>query len=270
VINQSGTVVERNDYYPYGMQMAHNQLTNSASGSDNKRKFSGKELDVMGGLNLYDFEARPYDLNYINFWTPDSKTEKKPWISPYVYCSDNPVNRVDPDGQQDFAIPGIGIPAVPYWPADSKTGQAMVDLVKKVGNFIKTAVAAGIAQQAVTLERATTGKNKQNVSQANEKKEATEKTAKDGKTGARTEPKDLEEQLTLEEAQGGAGESFMKGKLKDKKYDEKTGTHDKMRHNHDHGDGTSTEVHYDKNRATGEGSNYKIKDDTNKNSRGNK
>jgi hypothetical protein len=63
-------------------------------------------------------------LNYIDFWTPDSRTEKKPWMSPYVYCSDNPVNRVDSDGQFDFAIPGVGIRGIPYWPADSKTGQA--------------------------------------------------------------------------------------------------------------------------------------------------
>jgi len=45
-------------------------------------------------------------------------------MSPYVYCSDNPVNRVDSDGQFDFAIPGVGIRGIPYWPADSKTGQA--------------------------------------------------------------------------------------------------------------------------------------------------
>jgi hypothetical protein len=88
--------------------------------------------------------------------------------------------------------------------------------------------------------------------------------------GARTEPKDLQEQLTLEEAKGGAGEPIMQGRLKDPKYNSKTGTHDKMGHNHDHGDGTSTEVHYDRNRKTGEGSGYKIKDDTNRNSRGNK
>ncbi|MCQ9635297.1 hypothetical protein MP477_10060 [Chryseobacterium sp. WG23] len=60
----------------------------------------------------------------------------------------------------------------------------------------------------------------------------------------------------------------MEGKLKDPKYDHIKGTHDKMKHNHDHGDGTSTEVHYDQNRATGERSGFKIKDDTNASSRG--
>ena len=95
------------------------------------------------------------------------------------------------------------------------------------------------------------------------------KDAKKAYKGARTEPKDLQEKLTLDEAKGGAGRPFMEGKTNDPKYDTKTGTHDKMKHNHDHGDGTSTEVHYDRNRTTGKGSGYKIKDDTNKKSRGN-
>lgn len=89
------------------------------------------------------------------------------------------------------------------------------------------------------------------------------------KPGTRYEPKDLQEQLTLEEAKGGAGKPIMKGKLKDKKYDPEKGTHDKYGHNHDHGDGTSTEIHYDVDRKTGKGSGYKIKDDTNAKSRGN-
>ena len=31
----------------------------------------------------------------------DPLAEKKPWISPYVFCSGNPVNRIDPDGMDD-------------------------------------------------------------------------------------------------------------------------------------------------------------------------
>jgi hypothetical protein len=86
--------------------------------------------------------------------------------------------------------------------------------------------------------------------------------------GARSEGKDLQEKLSMDEAKAGAGKPYG-GKLSDPKYDPVTGTHNKMEHNHDHGDGTSTEVHYDVNRTTGQGSGYKIKDDTNANSRGN-
>jgi hypothetical protein len=71
----------------------------------------------------------------------------------------------------------------------------------------------------------------------------------------------------LDEAKAGAGEVY-KGKLGDPKYNAQTGTQTKMQHNHVHGDGTKTEIHYDVDRATGEGSGFKIKDDTNAASRG--
>jgi RHS repeat-associated protein len=85
----------------------------------------------------------------------------------------------------------------------------------------------------------------------------------------RTKPKDLKEQLTLEEAKSGQGEDIMGGRLKDRKYDPETGTHKKKGHTHDHEDGTVTDVHYDQDVKTGEGSNYKFKDaPDNKKSRG--
>lgn len=36
------------------------------------------------------------------FLTIDPLAEKYPWQSPYVYCSNNPVNRIDPSGMADF------------------------------------------------------------------------------------------------------------------------------------------------------------------------
>jgi RHS repeat-associated protein len=44
-------------------------------------KFGGKEYETMHGLNLYDFEARPYDPIQGRFLTPDPLAEKYPWIN---------------------------------------------------------------------------------------------------------------------------------------------------------------------------------------------
>ncbi len=96
---------------------------------------------------------------------------------------------------------------------------------------------------------------------------AKKKNAAKNPKGARLEPADLREQLALEEAKAGAGSKMLR-KLGDAKYDPVTGTHDKYEYNHKHGDGTSTEIHYDVERATGARSGFKIKDDTNKASRG--
>ena len=90
------------------------------------------------------------------------------------------------------------------------------------------------------------------------------KVPQEGKPDARTEPKDLQEQLAIEEAESGQGDTIMSGRLKDPKYNKNT----KMKHSHDHGDGTKTEVHYDVNNKTGKRSGFKIKDGTNAKSRG--
>jgi RHS repeat-associated protein len=72
-------------------------------------KFGDKELDQMHGLNHYDFSARYMDG--IRFTSVDPLAEKKPWLTPYHYCSNNPINRIDPDGRYD----GFPVPNTTYW-----------------------------------------------------------------------------------------------------------------------------------------------------------
>jgi RHS repeat-associated protein len=61
-------------------------------------KYNGKEFVHQDGLNLYDYGARWYDPARTQFTTLDPMAEKYPWISPYAYCNNNPVNLVDPTG----------------------------------------------------------------------------------------------------------------------------------------------------------------------------
>ena len=64
-------------------------------------RFSGKELDKQNGLNWYDFGARWFDVAGVPMWTSvDPLAEKYYHISPYVYCNNNPVMLVDPDGRE--------------------------------------------------------------------------------------------------------------------------------------------------------------------------
>ncbi len=56
------------------------------------------ELDRMFGLDMYDFLARGYYAALGSFTTMDPLAEKHPETSPYVYCGNNPINRVDPTG----------------------------------------------------------------------------------------------------------------------------------------------------------------------------
>ncbi|GHU74858.1 hypothetical protein FACS189413_19570 [Bacteroidia bacterium] len=52
VMDQDGNRVQSTEYYPFGMSYPY------GTGQDKQAfKFGGKELDMMNGLNLYDFVA---------------------------------------------------------------------------------------------------------------------------------------------------------------------------------------------------------------------
>ena len=59
-------------------------------------KFNGKELDEETGF--YYYGARYYDPRISVWQSVDPLAEKYPEVSPYVYCMQNPVNIIDPDG----------------------------------------------------------------------------------------------------------------------------------------------------------------------------
>jgi RHS repeat-associated protein len=99
VLNQNGMVEQVNHYYPFGTLFAE-----SASGTTQKYKYNGKELDTDYGLNLYDYGARYYDPVLAGWMIVDPMCEREPWMSPYAFCSDNPVNRIDIDGNWDVSV----------------------------------------------------------------------------------------------------------------------------------------------------------------------
>ena len=87
--------VQRNGYYAYGGPYG-DWNTNA---DVQPLKFLGKEWDHQHGLDLYDFGARLYDPAVGRWTTMDPLCEKYYSVSPYAYCHNNPVNRIDPDGK---------------------------------------------------------------------------------------------------------------------------------------------------------------------------
>jgi RHS repeat-associated protein len=80
---------------PFGETLAE-QRTSGAY--NNVYKFTGKELDSETGL--YYLGARYYSPVDGIFLSTDPLKDKYPQFSPYVYCADNPVKFVDPDGRK--------------------------------------------------------------------------------------------------------------------------------------------------------------------------
>ncbi|WP_254871777.1 RHS repeat-associated core domain-containing protein [Bacteroides acidifaciens] len=103
VADEDGNVEEVNDYYPFGGLMS-----TSSRRSVQPYKYNGKELETAGGLNWYDYGARRYDPVLGRWNGVDPSCEKHYSWSPYTYCKNNPVLRVDPDGKDDYRINEAG------------------------------------------------------------------------------------------------------------------------------------------------------------------
>ncbi|MDE6481147.1 MAG: hypothetical protein K2L45_12860 [Muribaculaceae bacterium] len=105
VINGSTGAIEQTvAYYPYGGIIAN---LGTAATTGQPYKFGGKELMTANGLNEYDFGARQYYSAVPGFFSIDKKCEKTPWLSPYLYCANNPVNAFDPDGNVVIFVNGF-------------------------------------------------------------------------------------------------------------------------------------------------------------------
>ena len=60
--------------------------------------FSAKERDLETGLSY--FGSRYYSSDLSIWLSVDPMSDKYPSLSPYVYCADNPVKLMDPDGRK--------------------------------------------------------------------------------------------------------------------------------------------------------------------------
>ncbi len=102
-VNQNGKAEEVNHYYPFGGMFA-----SSSSMNVQPYKYNGKELDRKNGLDWYDYGARHYDAALGRWHVMDPMAEKYYNWSPYAYCKNNPVLRIDIDGKDDYTMNNAG------------------------------------------------------------------------------------------------------------------------------------------------------------------
>src|SRR5574344_1630402 len=100
VTNDNGQVTQTLNYLPYGEDWVDLQYFDLMPAESNLGvyKFNGKEKDAESGYNYYG--ARYYDSEKISWLSVDPMSDKYPNLSPYVYCADNPVKLIDPDGKE--------------------------------------------------------------------------------------------------------------------------------------------------------------------------
>ena len=129
ITTTDGTILEQNDYYPFGLRttrkqpyitllqsleaMAQSAGTTTANISTPRYLYNGKEkqefihntgsvLNVTNSAiytsNYIDYGARFYNPVTLRWNTQDPMAEKYQRYSPYNYCVNNPISFVDPNG----------------------------------------------------------------------------------------------------------------------------------------------------------------------------
>ena len=87
------------DGFPVTYSVTHSHTDHSSLITDHSsHTFSAKEKDSETGLSY--FGARYYSSDLSIWLSVDPQASKYPSLSPYVYCANNPIKLVDPNGEE--------------------------------------------------------------------------------------------------------------------------------------------------------------------------
>ena len=121
------------EYYPSGVLFGR-----STEKERQPYMFGGKELVSMHGLNEYDFTGRWQYSIIPSFTSLDPLCEKYYSVSPYVYCLNNPLKYVDPDGKQVIPVPApVPIPLPIYYPPHQTSTISDQDIIRAVNSGVE-------------------------------------------------------------------------------------------------------------------------------------
>jgi len=271
----NGVIQEHIEYTPWGEQWGNTE--NALTWANLNYKFTGKELDTTS--NLYYYGARYYDPQ-ISMWIsadpalPDylsSLVGRGGIFNPmtlalYSYGQNDPIIYSDPDGRMAEIVAPVLIGGalliiaaeevankdkpVPNLPSTTLTFPEMVlkNYMDSLLPLAKLLGAGDSGQAKENKENSNTSADQPNTAPpppAQGDKNNKNNNGNKNKKEVRTEPKNLKEQLTKEEAESGQGKKIMdKSEIKDPKYE---GKYDKYSNSHKYADGTQTEYHYMKN-----------------------
>ncbi|MFN5308715.1 MAG: RHS repeat-associated core domain-containing protein [Candidatus Kapaibacterium sp.] len=93
------------NYYPFGMQHTGTAGSYDLS-SDYRYGYNGKEKDdeIKGEANSLDYCARIYDPRVGKFLSVDPLTKDYPYLTPYQFASNTPIQAIDLDGLEAALI----------------------------------------------------------------------------------------------------------------------------------------------------------------------
>ncbi|MBN2779230.1 MAG: RHS repeat-associated core domain-containing protein, partial [Bacteroidales bacterium] len=138
IVSETGEVLEEDSYYPFGMLIVDEDLSNSTAEPDNRYKYNGKELTTDFGLDWYEYGFRMYDPQIGRFPSLDPKADEFAFVSPYNYAENSPIAFIDLWGLQAVnyeAAMAIGDPEgyLSYKENQVKAAQSTVNYLTNFG-----------------------------------------------------------------------------------------------------------------------------------------
>ena len=98
-----GEAVQHLHYLPFGEDLVNQQLTVTGA----LFTFSAKEKDSETGFSY--FGSRYYNSDLSIWLSVDPMSDKYPSMSSYVYCANNPIKLVDPNGEEIWIVGDDGV-----------------------------------------------------------------------------------------------------------------------------------------------------------------
>ena len=135
ITDSAGTAVQHLHYLPWGEDFVDQRL-NSFDGV--RFTFSAKERDPETGLSY--FGSRYYSSDLSVWLSVNPMSDKYPYQSGYVYCGNNPIKVVDPNGEDEWDLEKDGTLS------QRPNGRTDVDIIHakdKNGNNIERYYKAG-------------------------------------------------------------------------------------------------------------------------------
>lgn len=105
VVDEKGTLIQKADYYPFGLAIPLSTGTTDSLRLANKYLYNGKELQPETGL--LDYGARMYDGAVGRFFTLDRFSEKYADVTGYHYGANNPILYIDVNGDSLSITPSF-------------------------------------------------------------------------------------------------------------------------------------------------------------------
>jgi RHS repeat-associated protein len=232
--DQQGTIVAAS-LASGAMQQVRSYDANGVTSASNTLRFQYTGQAAIPEVGLLYYKARFYNPALGRFMQTDPIGYDDD-NNLYAYVGNDPLNKTDPTGNFAWFVPAV----IACFESQACTLGALT-----------FAAAIGITANNAYNESAESGESQS---------DGTDSENPDSVPGAVDLADDLAAQEAIGQIEAGEGE-VINDRMSDKKYDEESGTHDKVVKSREHPDGTRTETHTDRNRATRKVDSAKVKQD---------